>query len=81
MGSADFPGMASSQQSFPFPTLQMSSQRYKIFGVVTNMDWAGEVLIHWQRERCGKSEEAHSVMKEEFAGGKLPSDDFGENAA
>jgi len=38
-------------------------------------------LIHWQRECCGKSEEAHSVMKEDFAGGKLPPDDFGENAA
>jgi hypothetical protein len=81
MGSADLPGMASPQQSFPFPTLQMSSQRYKVFGLVTNMNWAGEALIHWQRERCGKSEEAHSVMKEDFAGGKLPSDDFGENAA
>jgi len=81
MGSADLPGMALSQQSFPFPTLQMSSQQYKVFGLVTNMDWAGEALIHWQRERCGKSEEAHSVMKEDFAGGKLPSDDFGENAA
>jgi hypothetical protein len=81
LGTADLPGMASSQQSFPFPTLQMSSQRYKVFGLVTNMDWAGEALIHWQRERCGKSEEAHSVMKEDFAGGKLPSDDFGENAA
>ena len=45
------------------------------------MDWPGEALIHWQRERCGKSEEAHSVMKEDFAGGKLPPDDFGENAA
>jgi len=81
MGSADLPGMALPQQTFPFPTLQMSSQRYKVFGLVTNMNWAGEALIHWQRERCGKSEEAHSVMKEDFAGGKLPSDDFGENAA
>jgi len=24
-----------------------------------------EDLIHWQRARCGKSEEAHSVMKGE----------------
>ena len=31
--------------------------------------------------RCGKSEEAHAVMKDDLAGGKLPSDDFGENAA
>jgi hypothetical protein len=45
------------------------------------MDWAGEELIHWHRGRCGKSEEVHSVMKEDFAGGKLPSEDFGENAA
>ena len=81
MGSMDLPGMASPQQSFPFPTLQMNSQRYKVFGLVTNIDWPGDALINWQRERCGKSEEAHSVMKEDFAGGKLPSDDFGENAA
>lgn len=81
MGSLELPEMESSQQSFPFPTMQISSQRYKVFGLVTNMDWDGEKLIHWQRERCGKSEEAHSVMKEDFAGGKLPSDDFGENAA
>ena len=81
MGSMELPGVESPQQSFPFPTFQLSSQRYKLFGLVTNMDWAGEALIHWHRERCGKSEEAHSVMKEDLAGGKLPSDDFGENAA
>ena len=80
MGSMELPGMESPQQSFPFPTLQVNFQRYKLFGLVT-MDWAGEKLIHWHRERCGKSEEAHCVMKEDLAGGKLPSDDFGENAA
>ena len=42
MGSMELPGMESSQQSFPFPTLQVSSQRYKVFGLVTNMDWAGK---------------------------------------
>ncbi|MDO8722258.1 MAG: IS1380 family transposase, partial [Syntrophales bacterium] len=81
MGSMELPGIESPQQSFPFPTFQVSSQRYKLFGLVTNMDWDAEKLIHWHRERCGKSEEAHSVMKEDLAGGKLPSDDFGENAA
>jgi len=49
--------------------------------MVTNMDWEGEELIHWLHERCGKSEEAHAVMKDDLAGGKLPSDDFRENAA
>ena len=38
-------------------------------------------LIHWLHKRCGKSEEAHGVMKEDLAGGKLPSSHFGENAA
>jgi hypothetical protein len=79
MGSMDLPGMP--QQEFPFQTLQMDLQHYKLFGLVTNMDWDGERLIHWHRERCGKSEEAHSVMKGDFAGGQLPSGDFGENAA
>jgi len=79
MGSMDLSGMP--QQSFPFQTLQMDLQHYKLFGLVTNMDWDGERLIHWHRERCGKSEEAHSVMKGDFAGGKLPGGDFGENAA
>jgi len=79
MGSMDLSGMP--QQEFPFQTLQMDLQHYKLFGLVTNMDWDGERLIHWHRERCGKSEEAHSVMKGDFAGGKLPSGDFGENAA
>ena len=81
MGSMDLPGMSMPQQELPFQTVQMDRQRYKLFGLVSNMDWDGEKLIHWQRERCGKSEEAHSVMKGDFAGGKLPSGDFGENAA
>ena len=79
LGSMELPGMP--QQELPFQTMQMDLQQYKLFGLVTNMDWDGERLIHWRRERCGKSEEAHSVMKGDFAGGKLPSGDFGENAA
>ena len=37
--------------------------------------------ICWSRERCGKSEEAHSVIKNGLAGGQLPSGQFGANAA
>lgn len=55
--------------------------RYKIRGIVTNRTLDGHELIAWYRQRCGKSEEVHSVMKEDLAGGKLPSGDFGENAA
>ena len=74
------PGMEQ-QLSLPFPTMVSKGKRYKVFGIVTNMDWEGEALIHWHHQRCGKSEEAHLVMKEDLAGGKLPSGDFGENAA
>lgn len=74
------PGIEKESQ-LPFPTMSIAEKEYKIFGVVTNMDWEGGCLINWHHERCGKSEEAHGVMKEDLAGGKLPSEDFGENAA
>ena len=74
------PGIES-QLELPFPTIHLKGKRYKIFGIVTNMDWDGEELIHWYHKRCGKSEEAHAVMKEDLAGGKLPCGDFGANAA
>lgn len=68
-------------KQYPFPTMPMKEGKYKVFGIVTNMDWDGNELIRWLYQRCGKSEEAHSVMKQDLAGGKLPSGDFGENAA
>jgi hypothetical protein len=74
------PGMQP-QLSLPFPTMQLKGKQYKVFGIVTNMDWDGEELIHWYHKRCGKSEAAHGEMKDDLAGGKLPSADFGENAA
>jgi hypothetical protein len=75
-----FDGMED-EKEYPFQTLRMGGVKYKVFGIVTNMDWEGRELIPWFYKRCGKSEEAHSVMKEDLAGGKLPSGDFGENAA
>jgi hypothetical protein len=76
----ELPGMER-QVEFPFPTMSMEKKRYKIFGIVTNRDLEGNELINWLHKRCGKSEEAHSIMKEDLAGGKLPSSSFGENAA
>ena len=76
----NLPGMDDDKE-YPFPTMLMERKKYKTFGIVTNMDWDGQQLIPWLYKRCGKSEEAHSVMKEDLAGGKLPSDDFGVNAA
>lgn len=74
----ELPGM---HVELPFPNMRMERKRYKVFGVVTNRDLEGNELINWLHKRCGKSEEAHSVMKEDLAGGKLPSSEFGENAA
>ena len=78
------PGMDDAQQSLPFPTMEMDDRRFKVFGIVTNIPESamdGEHLIHWLHERCGKSEQAHSIMKEDLAGGTLPSGKFGVNAA
>jgi hypothetical protein len=54
---------------------------YKVFGIVTNMDWPGDEIIRFHDGRCGKAEEAHKILKEDFAGGQMPSDEFGANAA
>jgi hypothetical protein len=75
------PGMEQDEKELPFQTMSRGSVRYKVFGIVTNMDWDGQELIEWHYKRCGRSEQAHSVMKEDLAGGTLPSGDFGENGA
>jgi hypothetical protein len=50
--------------------------------VVTNrLTMPGDALIRWHRERCGMSEKAHAVMKDDLAGGKMPSAHFDVNAA
>jgi hypothetical protein len=69
------------QVSLPFPTMNWEGVKYKVTGIVTNRDVPGDELIWWYRGRCGKSEEAHSIMKEDLAGGKLPSQLFGANGA
>jgi hypothetical protein len=71
------------QPDLPFQTVDFHGcGRYKLFGVVTNrLTMPGDDLIRWHRERCGNSEKAHAVMKDDLAGGKLPSADFGVNAA
>lgn len=75
------PGLEEAVQ-LPFPTITLGEQRYKLHGVVTNReDLAGDGVIRWYRERCGKGEEVHKVLKEDLAGGVLPSGLFGANAA
>lgn len=70
------------QLTLPFPTITLQEQRYKLHGVVTNrLTLPGEAVIGWYRERCGKSEELHKLLKDDLAGGVLPSGQFGANAA
>jgi len=75
---AEIPGL---EAQFPFPSMTFGERRYKLFGLVTNRDLPGDKLIWWDRERCGKGEEMHKIMKEDLAGGHLPSARFGANAA
>ena len=75
---AELPGL---EAQLPFPSMTFGEKRYKLFGLVTNRDIPGDELIWWHRERCGKAEEMHKIMKEDLAGGHLPSARFGANAA
>ena len=60
---------------------EMGGRVYKVFGIVTNIvDREGGTIIRWQRERCGKSEEVHRILKEDLAGGHVISHRFGANA-
>jgi len=70
-----------SQLDLPFATVICAGRTYRISGIVTNRAEDGEQLIKWHYERCGKSEEAHAIMKGDLAGGTLPSGKFGANAA
>lgn len=73
------------QQELPFPTVRMRLQDYKIRGIVTNLKpedgWDGEDVVRFLDQRMGRSEKAHAVMKDDLAGGQLPSKYFGSNAA
>jgi hypothetical protein len=70
------------QSTLPFPTWEERGVLYKLSAIVTNRrDEDAAMLIAWHYGRCGKSEEAHAIMKEDFTGGRFPSQLFGANAA
>lgn len=81
LANQPLPGMESEQLSLPFQTVSRGGVTYKLFGVVTNLDWDGNDVIRFHDARSGKCEEAHKILKEDFAGGKMPSNEFGANAA
>ena len=66
----------------PFPTMDFKLGQYKLHSIITNrLEMPANELILWHWARCGKSEEAHSIMKEDLAGGHMPSGEIGQNAA
>jgi hypothetical protein len=70
------------QKTLPFPTQNFGGCLYKLAGLVTNRREAeAAALITWHYARCGKSEEAHAIMKDDFTGARFPSQLFGANAA
>lgn len=49
--------------------------------VLTNLDWAADRLLNWHREKAGTVEHVHDEIKNALAGGHVPSQLFGANAA
>lgn len=49
--------------------------------MITNLDWAGEKLLQWQREKAGTVEHVHDEVKNALGGGHMPSQHFNVNAA
>jgi hypothetical protein len=46
-----------------------------------NLEWAGDRLLQWHREKAGTVEHVHDEVKNETGGGHLPSQHFAVNAA
>jgi len=49
--------------------------------VLTNLDWAGDKLIQWHREKAGTVEHVHDEVKNALGGGHMPSQHFAVKAA
>ena len=49
--------------------------------VITNLDWAGDRLLQWHREKAGTVEHVHDEVKNALGGGHMPSQHFNANAA
>lgn len=49
--------------------------------VVTNLNWAGDRLLQWHREKAGTIEHVHDEVKNALGGGRMPSQHFNANAA
>ena len=51
------------------------------YAVLTNLDYRGDRLLDWHREKAGTVEHLHDEIKNALAGGHMPSQRFNVNAA
>ena len=51
------------------------------FAVITNLDWSGDRLLPWHREKAGTIEHVHDEIKNGLGGSRLPSQHVAVNAA
>jgi hypothetical protein len=51
------------------------------YAVITNLNWAGDRLLNWHREKAGTIEHVHDEVKNALGGGHMPSQHFAVNAA
>jgi hypothetical protein len=72
-----------SSSALPFKTIDLGpEQAPELFSMVRErLDPQGDEVIQWLRERRGKCEGAHAMMKSDLASGQMPSQDLGVNAA
>jgi hypothetical protein len=81
LAQPELPGMADPAQ-LPFPPWNAAPA-----GATSSPAWSPTATCPapnsspGQRARCGKAEEAHAIMKDGLAGGRLPCARFGANAA
>jgi hypothetical protein len=65
---------------YPFPTDTINGTEYKIHAICTNIKMPADEIVRWYYKRSGHSEEVHAVLKNDLAGGKMPSGNFNANA-
>jgi hypothetical protein len=63
-------------------TMEMEGTTYRVHAIISwDVDWSLVRIVEWYNARCGGGEAIHSILKNDLAGGSLPSSKFGANAA
>jgi len=64
-------------------TIEIRGLAYHVHAIISNIEdeWSSQRVVEWYNERCGGGEAIHSILKSDLAGGQLPSNRFGVNAA